>query len=493
MKRIIPIIFLFLSAALAFGQDASSEPVVIGYVISSVEFEIKGATQEFVLRGKADIPLGKTFSTRQELEAFLADRQQVLVNERVLADAQIVFELGEVDASRRMVHVRVMTNDSWNIVALPYFKYDSNSGLVLSARGRDYNFLGSMRTLVLNFDFFRDQLDRNGFEVYSTFGVPISWGTRVFNVGLSEEFTLYGDGTPFADATGLTLSLDDEFFGVPVSFGMGQSLSVNPDGVDNDPDPYFLSSSIFASAAIPLASEVWGLGALDYQPSANLSLAWRPEAAVREDRRGAILNLGQSLVLGRADWIGNMRRGFIANLRNTDSARFKDGSWTVDFDASVTAYLEWEGIVSLKARAQGFARPVGDARTDLGASLRGVRDARISGYSGLFVNLDLPTRLFSFPTHLLIGKNWLDFDLQASPFLDAAYVTPDPTALQQAESFWSSGGLEFLVFPLRMRSFIVRASLGFDLVSVLQTRSLTAHAADGWATNEVYLGLGVFY
>ena len=52
------------------------------------------------------------------------------------------------------VTLDVYTRDTWNLIALPYFKYDSNSGLLLALRGRDYNFFGTMQTLTLNLDYF---------------------------------------------------------------------------------------------------------------------------------------------------------------------------------------------------------------------------------------------------------------------------------------------------------------------------------------------------
>jgi len=60
--------------------------------------------------------------------------------------------------------------------------------------------------------------------------------------------------------------------------------------------------------------------------------------------------------------------------------------------------------------------------------------------------------------------------------------------------FWLTGGLEFLVFPTAIRNFIVRAMIGWDLVSVSQTLNLkTPTIRDGQSPYEFYFGTGLAY
>ncbi len=162
-------------------------------------------------------------------------------------------------------------------------------------------------------------------------------------------------------------------------------------------------------------------------------------------------------------------------------------------DASARGYSNHLQRIGLAARATAYQRLSGDERTDQGGYLRGVRDARVDAESALFLNLDLPVKLFDFPTHLLIKKNWLDFELQASPFLDAA-VAKRKDAPLGAEDFWYSGGLELIVYPAMMRTFIVRGSVGFDLDAVIRNRSLfDPSPRDGADPYEIYFGLGLSY
>jgi len=91
-----------------------------------------------------------------------------------------------------------------------------------------------------------------------------------------------------------------------------------------------------------------------------------------------------------------------------------------------------------------------------------------------FLNIEALLKLFDFPTHVFIKKDWLDFELQCAPFLDLGYVEGAAGTVAATYHDWYSGGIELLVYPRRMRTFIVRASLGFDLDAVFTTHSLTA-------------------
>ena len=138
-----------------------------------------------------------------------------------------------------------------------------------------------------------------------------------------------------------------------------------------------------------------------------------------------------------------------------------------------------------------------DTPTGLGSYLRGIVDDRIYGDAGVFADFSVPIKLFDFPTHLIIKKDWLDFELQAQPFVDVAAVLPwwgaNFTTEDWRHWFWASGGLELLFFPSFMKNFIIRASLGWDLVSVLENRSLIGQTWDGSSPYEYYFGTGLAY
>ncbi|MDP3179791.1 MAG: hypothetical protein Q8M76_17915 [Spirochaetaceae bacterium] len=483
-------------AAVAPARIAAQEPAAVQgpYVIRAVDFSIQGLTLEFVLRKKADIEVGKCFPTKEALEAYLADRKQVLVNQRVLEEVSLDYDAPLSPGGGHDVAVRVSTKDSWNIIGLPYFDYDSNSGLLLSLRGRDYNFLGSMQTLVLNLDWTQDELGRNAYGGYMSCGVPFRLFGHDWSTSLSEDLRIYADGRPAKSGTTAGIGITFPELGPPITLSGTQTLSFNPDSVAADVDPYLLTTAGSLSTWLPLGEPIGKLGRTSYSIGFGASRMWRFDAPVRPDRRSTVLTVSQGLSLGRIDWLGNMQQGLQLSASNWNGYYVDPDSWVVDLDAQATALFTYKGRLGAKLRASGFFRPVGSIRGSLGASLRGVLDARITGDAGAFANLDLPVKLFDFPTHLFIKKDWFDFELQFSPFLDAAVVRPGPMSAIASENLWSSGGFEFLVFPFRVRSFIVRASLGFDLDSVVRNGSFTdSSPRDGYSPYEISFGLGLFY
>ena len=134
-----------------------------------------------------------------------------------------------------------------------------------------------------------------------------------------------------------------------------------------------------------------------------------------------------------------------------------------------------------------------DDLTNLGQYMRGILDPRMSGVLASILNVNLPIKLFDFPTHVFIKTHILDFEFQAQPFLDLGLLRPDYSSSPSGDWLWSSGGLELLFFPVGFRSFTVRASAGWDLKNVAATHSLTAETPDGYKPYEVYLGLTLLF
>ena len=484
------VLLLFLFGGLGLHAQASAGP----FAIASVDFAVEGRPLAFILRYKVNIPIGKAFADTKALQAYLADKRQILLNERTLQSVSVSYETGAVGADG-LVPVAVLfhVKESWNIIALPKPTYDSNSGLLLSVRGRDYDFAGSMQTLSLDLNYTYDQLGRTGFGGATSFSIPFLLGSFEASAGGSSSVTIYADGTPTASSSSLNLSLTDRRFGFPLTYSASQGLTSNPNLVSNDSDPYYLTDTVSAASSFVVAEQYGPFGELDYAPSVSLSQMWRFEAPVRQDRQGTIASFSQSIAWGRVNWVGNSEKGVLFSFSNTDSLNLWFMSTSIGFDASAGYYQPLFGPFSIKTRLQLFDQVTGAVRTTIGGSMRGIIDARLNGVAGGFFNLDLPVRLFDFPTHAIIGPNWLDFQAQMAPFIDVGEVEPNYGMGFSSSTTWLSGGVEGYVFPLRMRSFIIRASLGFDLKNYLETHSLTAKTFDGNSPYELYIGLGLLY
>lgn len=495
-RRLLTIAFFLLMTVLASAQE-TREPQPASpsstFTIRSVKFEISGSTRERLLRDKVDIHIGTVFADRGSLDTYLAERRQRLGNERTLASVKVDYRLEQIAEGQYLVDIHFVVVDSWNLIALPYFRYDSNNGLLLSVRGRDYNFLGSMQALVLNLDYAYDEQLRQSFGGYSSFGLPFSlWGHNA-SIDASETLSIHADSRPVTSISqlGFRVTLGPPAF--PLTFSISQGLQSNPNEVSNDPDPYFFNSSASCYAAIPTGLTIGPYGLLYYTPSLTPSLYWRPDALVRDDRKGFRLTAANVLSFGRIDWIENMRRGLSASFSSTDWYNFLTESFGVDLDWSVEAHASLKGLAGIDARLVGFHSFTDTIRTDLGTYMRGIQTTRLSGFSASFVNFNIPIKLFDFPTHVFITKNWFDFELQTIPFFDFAYVVKDGTHTV-SDNLWYSAGIEFAVFPLRMRTFIVRASAGIDLESLMATGSFTAPSPrDAASPYELSFGLGLFF
>ena len=217
--------------------------------------------------------------------------------------------------------------------------------------------------------------------------------------------------------------------------------------------------------------------------------------------------MSNGLSVGRVDWDGNMQKGTTIQISNGVGYNITSGNTNSTLSASLAEYANWDGkmgfLARLTSRAVVVGHSPGDNYTDLGAEMRGILDARpgelasngiVGGVAGFYANLSVPVKLFDFPTHVLIKTDWLDFELQAQPFIDAGLVVPTWSEKPSRDWLWTSGGLELLFYPLKMRKFIIRASAGWDLQSVLATHSLTADSPrDGKSPFELFFGTGLAY
>ena len=464
------------------------------YVIRSVSFRITGHTLERILRQKADIRPGTTFHSLEEFEAYLEYHKQALLNERVLEDVQADYSIEKADNGQFIIDIVITTRDSWNLIVLPYFKYDSNDGLVLSARGRDYNFLGTMQVLVLNVDYAIDQQQRHSYGGLASFSVPLKVFGRDASVSVYEDLSVHADGRPITSISNLGFSVSLPTPPTyPITLSINQGLQFNPDEVSTDVDPYFLASSVTASSSMVTGLSLGQYGQLIYVPALTASINWRPGAAVRDDRKGLKLTMANGLHFGRVDWVNNMRRGMDATLTSTGTYNFMTNIPTLDLDASYSYHSTREGKMGFEGRFVGFYSFTNTTRTDIGSNMRGIVDERLQGEAAAFLNLQAPVKLFDFPTHVIIGKNWFDFELQTTPFVDLGYVRKNPGGSFLGDS-WYTAGLEFAMYPVRMRTFIVRASAAFDLNAVISNKSLTKPSLrDGGSSYEIFLGLGLFF
>ena len=481
LRRHFPALVLVLLAAFA-ALPAAAQSAPAAYRIDSVKYEIDGKTRESALADRLDIKIGKEFPDLASLEAYVADKRQVLVNQRVLEDAELSYAVGEAAAGVAVVTLTVRAKDTWNLIILPYPKYSTNEGLLLSMRLRDYNFAGTMESLFVDLDYRYDENRNQSFGLGVQFALPFELGSLDWSMGTVQGFAYNFSGrVTYKGKNTLKLNLGGDTFRWTAR--VGQNFFWNEEGdLDDDLDKLVLQTLAGIGTKVDLA-HLGRLGPLTLTP--DLEAGWKYLAdggTISADRRGPYVTASWTVGTGRADWVGNFRKGTVLSLNNSWTYNFYDLGWDAQVTAQALHYEAWGNRVGFNSRLTLYASLL-DVGEDIGGYIRGVRDAAMDGEYGVFVNLDLPVRLFDFKPSLLIKKDWFDFEVHAAPFADAALVRASPT-----DSFepYLCGGLEVFGFLKRARSVYARLSLGVNALGYLDTRNLSGNY-------ELFFGLGHDY
>jgi hypothetical protein len=501
-------IALLLAAAFALPAAGQSDPTATVYVIRNVEYRIDGRTREFALRYASEIKVGDRAVGEEALKAYIDDKTQILINQRVIATVRIESAKGEAEADGTVpVDLVVYVEDTWNAVALPYGKYDSNDGLELVLKARDYNFLGTMQPLRIDLGYQIDpkpvnagKWDEGSFVSELDTNIPFIAFDYKWNVDFDHILT-YGSsyGLAYENKTGV--SVDFPIRGTTLTVGAFQGVSVNEENDEEYKaeygerydDEWYLSNWMQADWEIPTGYRVNGFGELTYTPRAIVMNKYRPGGDIGEERRGPTVELGQKLEFGRVDWIGNYRRGLEVTIDNANVFNLHYREWDRSVTASATGHLPIASFFGISSRLSGtvhFDKPDDEA----GVPLRGIMDDSVIADAAIYLNTEFPLRLIRFVPYEWFGQRhkWMkifQFEQQWSPFVDAALVKYDDGGVDfDPTDPLISAGLEVVTFPLFFRSLYVRISLGFNVETAREEKGLPS--GDG---RELFIGIGHHY
>jgi len=487
--------FFLCMSAFVFSQTAEK------YRIDSVEYEISGATRVHPLRKAVKIDTKRLFANKLLFELYLDDIRSQFNNLRVLETSSVEPSYGEPDSEGIVpVHLLVTTEDTLNIIALPKPGFDSNTGFELKLKLKNYNFFGSMQELDSDVNY---ELDENGNHSFSggvSFSIPFeSWGYS-FTWDISTEVTIpFGNPVMYDFSTGLDLEIPVSFFDVHV--GIVQGLEINDrddDKVFYDDDKIYFSEKLYVN--VPITLMRYGTtGEIVWKPEISFSTNWDFNGIQADDLKGPEIVIGQSVSAGRINWIGNFRQGYSTSLGNTYTFNFhEDKDTEIQFTGMVQGHHSFIDRIGVSSRLSGFYNLDDHISDKKGDSLRGILDKRINTDSAINFNLDIPVRVMRVDFEEITGVSWtryIGFEMHVSPFFDMA-LTHD-LANDTYYSFkdgWYAGGLEIIVYPMKMRSIYARASIGFDLAEVLKSGSLGGEAErDGESIRELFIGIGLYY
>ncbi len=483
-RNILLIVVLLVNTISVFAKGPEFEIVSVNYYSS-------GRTLPTFIERAAEIEIGKKFSSKEELSAYVKDRQQFLLNNRVFASVLIKIETGKVKDGIVPVYLKVSTKDTWNIIAFPYFKYDSNTGLLLSFRARNYDFFGTMEPLRINLNWEMDENSDIFWGMDADFTYPFDlWGLE-WTWGLNTLLDISETGTYFSLDNNLTLSIPLSIG--TLSFTAGQGVYSEGSGTSYAAvgDGLYFSESLGTSLEIPVYTFPNDMD-ITWSPSVTFQTFWDYNGIATDSLKGPDIILGQDLGFGRVDWEGNFRKGYIVSLNNTNTWNMYEESWDRSISFSTAGYTNWKwgGVSSRLSGFYSFDLP----DTSAGDPIRGVLNDRISADSALFFNLDFPVRVIQFTPSKWFGKKWMrvfDFEQHWSPFFDCAYSYLNTDS---GSKTWYAGGLEIITYPLIMRSFYLRISMGWDLRDVIELKSLSGNSLqDGEGIRELFIGFGHLY
>ncbi|QTQ11761.1 hypothetical protein HRI96_05830 [Treponema parvum] len=526
MKRKFLVFLALLTFSVVFAQQ---------YKIETVTYNITGATWKYSIEENIKIDKKRVFTSEQEFMNYFRDLQQRFYNERIFESATLDFTITAPDKTPQndkesgdtgtlnsrpeqeglyLVHITVTTVDSHHLLVVPYPKYNSNSGTNLKLKVKDTNFLGSMEELSgdISFAIETDDEDRGKdyvFGLSADFAIPFPAG--VFKAkwinSWAASFTVGEDTPEWNVSTGIVLSLPFDKFSLDWTFK--QSTAHDFDYIKYGDEFYYTE---YAEFAIPITlHEIDNWGKVYYTPLISATYNWDTDGIDKnnDDLSSPFYKIGHGLSTERVNWYGNFRRGLSLkfdqyigyNTQRYDIVPFVSG------EAKIFLAFKYLGM---NMDAYAFASK--NSTTKIGGRLRGIKDDQKystgdpeidSHYatrpdSAIVVNMDMPFHIFTFnfsdSKHLRFLRVF-DCELQIAPFFDFALLRNKATNthLWFKDGFYA-GGLEFLVFPKKWRSLVVRASAGIDLGRIIVPSS---YINKDWRKEvskyEIEIGVGLHY
>lgn len=495
--------FLVACAFFCFSGFAES------YQIVDVHYSLDGRTKEYALNKKLDIHKDTVFKTEEEFNLYIDFLTQKVSDQRILEDTNVSYELGAANEQGIIpVTVFISADETWNILPLPYPKYNSNSGFSLKLKVKDYNFLGTMEPLNFDLEFYQeDEGTTNVLGLGIDFSIPFQLGVldAQWNNDISADYK-FGDAKPsFSFSTGLDLAYAFKY--VALQLEAEQSFDIDP-SYKNYGDVFYATEYLKFSAPVTILRTTGSLGNITFTPFTTLTYYWDGNGVKHPDLLGPTVGVGYSFSTGKVNWFGNFRKGFTSSLSHSYDYNFDTTQWSTELALNFQGFYFFNAI-GITTRAKLFthydiAQHKFTDTTNVAEWMRGVYDdesyneGRAAMPTGFVINLDFPIRIVQtdwrgwgkalFKRDMPSWFSFFDFELQVAPFLDIALSEADDYCLFHLYDGFYSAGLEVIVYPTKMRSIEVRASAGMDLGARLMEQD--------WRTKrglEIEFGIGLHY
>ena len=519
------------------------------YQIADVFYTLDN-TRERDLRRVVPVNTERIFESKEELDSYLADLKQRLMNTRAFQDVDLKGEVspsaptapqfpttpsaGEPATPQTAeiipVSLKITAHDTKHLLILPYPKYDSNDGLIFKIKVKDVNFFGTMNTMDAGvFAGLKEDVktgDQNltfGAEFKYSYPFYVSSFICSWNNTFELEYTRGVDELEFWSGTGLTFELPFQrlSFVLDVSEHANRDLEYEVFG-----DTQFFTSDINLSMPVKLFDiENWGY--VFWAPFIDGKVSYDKDgiSIKNDDLASPVISAGETVSTKRINWYGNFRNGVSAKIGHSTGYDFKQDEIEPRAFGEIQAFKCFK-YIGFNTRFSAFVTK--SNRGEIGKLIRGVRNEQkyllseelelktkkaLKTPSALVLNVDIPFHVIS--THWLdwsdalfgedswLSRNfaWTDkfnFELQMSPFIDVALTKNEITGnLFSFKDGWYTGGLELLVFPERWKGIVIRASVGVDLgravIAKKYPEKIDMSGRENIKKYEIYAGIGLHY
>jgi len=514
----LPIVFL---SAQETGNEIMEKPDSV-YVIREIEFDVIGSSRPFALISSGNFKEGDIVKGKDNLEKYLALKKQLLMNQQVLEEVTIDYFTGESESNgaipvRLLVHVK----DTWNLIVLPYPKYDSNEGFSITLKARDYNFLGTMSALRADLGY-KNKNGEQSVNFLLDSDIPFyAAGLRwVLNFDNFFNYT-FNEPLYYQNVTGLSMLLP--WHATILTMGFNQYLTINEENTAQDIDVFdianryygvYASTELFVSWKMPLGIEIGSFGELEYTPGVSGRINYPYNSM--DDPRKFLTTFSHSIGFGRINWTGNYRKGLSSSIGNSFNWYFDrgDSPLKISLDASIAFYWVFSKYFGVSSKLDyrqwwhwsdklGGNIPYYSA----GDMTRGLINDDIRADQILAFSLDLPIRILRFwPSEWANNQKLhiFDFEMHLSPFTDFAIFSGPYNKLKDKNNPYAgitqfniddminTVGIEIFVFPAFFRSLKIRASIGYNLNKIKQECvPLIGGFLPEW--DEIFIGLDHAY
>jgi hypothetical protein len=487
------------------------EPDTTVYVIRAITFDVTGRSRPFALSYYGKLTEGEEITGKAAMDFYIQDHTQLLLNQRVLKDdVQIIPSFDAPDGDGKIpVDLLVIVADTWNIMVFPKPIWDSNSGFEITLKARDYNFFGTMNAVKVDFGYQLNNRKESSFNLLLDLDIPFTALGYNWNINFDNEFIYSGTAESeytlgYFNTTGISMELPWRrttfVFDITHHINWKQK---NDYWAEADYGKYFdglyNSVSFGTDWRIPTGLEVFNFGELIYTPGVSEVFTYNPGGwdMLQWDgiQKSVTTHINQSLSFGRIDWKGNFRKGLEVILKNQNSFNHVRNVWNNYYTLDATAHFLFTDFFGIASRLQfrhWFTRFPFPLHLDAGDVLRGVRDNSITADRMLSFNLEFPFRVLAAkPSEWFHAPklNIFNFELFVAPVFDMGLVhTSIPRNNQKGVEFYTTGGLEVLIFPDIMRSLYIRFSYGINLGNTIKYGRIPPSDE-----NEFFIGLYHFF